>query len=279
MKGSCSNRTSNIPKWITGLSVACWMVLTLGSCALETKEPPTEPPKSDVPEPLQCLTLPVRDLEHQALELLDAGDTLGAREKLACALELSPGSSQANSLIEQLDADPMEYLGKQYFWYKVQSNETLSKIAEQYLGSRLKFVILARYNNIDVPADLVAGQDIKIPGTEPVADEPQEPEVSPATITLDAVELRDQALEMEQQGRFDESFDLITQALAEDPQLDNAQDDLERIKNGLIMQLEEDAYNKELSDEPDKAAGIWNRILEIDPGNIPAQLAIKRLTK
>ena len=282
MKGSCSNRTYNILKRITRLSVVCCMAWTLGSCALETKPTPAEPPppKSEVPEPvLPCLTIPVRDLERQALELLDAGDVLGAREKLACALELSPGSSQASLLLEQLDADPAEYLGNQYFWYKVKSSETLSKIANQYLGTSLKFVILARYNNIDVPANLVAGRDIKIPGTEPLVEKLPEPDTLPDTIMLDAVKLRDQALEMEQQGRLDEAFELMTRALVEDPKLDNAQDDLTRIRNGLLLQLEEDAYNQELSGNRDKALENWRRIQAIDPGNIPAQLAERRLEK
>jgi len=280
MKGSCSNRTDNILKCIARLSVVCCMIWTLGSCTLKTKSTPAEepPPKSEVAEPvLPCLTLPVRDLERQALELLDAGDTLGAREKLACALELSPGSSQASSLLEQLDADPAEYLGKQYFWYKVKSSDTLSKIANQYLGTSSKFVILARYNNIDVPANLVAGRDIKIPGTESLVDEPPEPAKRPDTRTPDAVKLRDQALEMEQQGRLDEAFGLMTRALVEDPKIDNAQEDLTRIRKGLLLQLEEDAYNQELSGNLDKALENWRRIQAIDPGNIPAQLAERRL--
>jgi hypothetical protein len=71
----------------------------------------------------------------------------------------------------------------------------------------------------------------------------------------------------------------MTQAVAEDPTLENAQADLARIRNGLIMQLEEEAYNQELSDNPEKAIEIWRKILSLDPNNIPAQLALKRLTE
>jgi tetratricopeptide (TPR) repeat protein len=283
MKGLCSNQTGNILKWITHLLAVCCVILVLGSCTLfESKPvPPPEPPaKSDVPEPiLPCSTLPARDLEREALELLDAGKALEARGKLTCALELSSGSRQASLLLEQLDADPVEYLGSQYFLHKVKSSETLSKIAKQYLGSSLKFVILARYNGIDVPANLVAGQDIKIPGTKPVADVPPEPDVAPETIVQDAITLRDQALEMEQQGRLDDAFELMTRALAEDQNLENTEDELARISKELVLQLEEEAYNQELSGDPEKAVEIWRRILSIDPGNIPAQLALKRLTE
>jgi len=168
------------------------------------------------------------------------------------------------------------YLGKTHFWYTIKRNETLSKVARQYLGSSLKFVILARYNDIDVPANLAAGKKIKIPGTKPKqpAAPPPPPPAQP-----DAAALRDQALAMEQQRELEKAYDLITRAVGEDPSLDNAQTDLKRIKNDLISKIQEDAYNQELHGEPEKAADTWRRILEIDPGNIPAQLALKRLTK
>ena len=147
------------------------------------------------------------------------------------------------------------------------------------MGSPLKFVILGRYNDIAVPADLVAGQKIKIPGKKPVLEASPKPETSPEVVTPDAETLRSQALENEQQGRLDQAFELINQALSVDPQLDNARVDLERISTGLVTKLEEDAYNQELSGEREKAVEIWNRILVIDPGNIPAQLALKRLSE
>ena len=84
---------------------------------------------------------------------------------------------------------------------------------------------------------------------------------------------------MEQQGELETAYELITRAVSEDPSLDNAQADLMRIKNDLITKIEEEAYNQELHGEPEKAADTWRRILKIDPGNIPAQLALKRLSK
>ena len=281
MKGACLNRTDNVPKWIIRLSAACFVAWMLGSCVLvETKPDPQPLPESDEKAAsLPCSTLPARDLERQALELLDAGDTLAAREKLDCALELSPGSYQASLLLEQLDANPVEYLGREHFKHTVKSNETLSKIAQQHLGSSLKFVILARYNDIDVPANLVAGQRIKIPGTEPVVVETPETEPPQEAIATDAAQLREQASEMEQQGELERAFELMNQALAIDPDLENAREDLARIKEDLLLQLEEEAYNQELSGNPQEAAGIWRKILAINPGNIPAQLALKRLTE
>ena len=71
-------------------------------------------------------------------------------------------------LIQQLDADPVDSLGARHYVYTVKPGETLSRIAEERLGDGMKFVILARYNGIAVPATVVAGQRIKIPGDQPV---------------------------------------------------------------------------------------------------------------
>lgn len=281
MKGSYSNRRDGSFRLIKRLSAVVCLTLTLEACDLlqpKPPPPPPEPPKQVLP----CSTLPAQDLERQALTLIDKGEVTAAREDLQCALELSPGSSRATLLLEQLDADPVTYLGERYFWYTIKRNETLSKVAQQHLGSSLKFVILARYNDIDVPANLAAGTRIKIPGTKPkqaASPAPPPPPKPKPPAQPDATALRDQALAMEQLGEFEKAYELITRAVSEDPSLDNAQADVTRIKSNLISKIEEEAYNQELHGEPDKAADTWRRVLEIDPGNIPAQLALKRLSK
>lgn len=281
MKGSYSNRRDGSFRLIKRLSAVVCLTLTLEACDLlqpKPPPPPPEPPKQVLP----CSTLPAQDLERQALTLIDKGEVTAAREDLQCALELSPGSSRATLLLEQLDADPVTYLGERYFWYTIKRNETLSKVAQQHLGSSLKFVILARYNDIDVPANLAAGTRIKIPGTKPkqaASPAPPPPPKPKPPAQPDATALRDQALAMEQLGEFEKAYELITRAVSEDPSLDNAQADVTRIKSNLISKIEEEAYNQELHGEPEKAADTWRRVLEIDPGNIPAQLALKRLSK
>lgn len=285
MKGSHSIKANRMLKLAVQFAVSAGLAMTLGACQLMgTKEPPPEPePMATEPTPpVPCSDLPARELEREALELLDKGETVAAREKLECALTLSPGSNQATLLIEQLDADPVTYLGKRHFRYTVKSSETLSKIAQRYLGSSLKFVILARYNGIEVPSNLAAGQEIKVPGTRPVEPVEEEPPIvaaPPPPAPTNAAQMRDQALELEQAGKWEEAYELMSRAVAEDASLANAQADLDRIRSGLISLLEENAYNEELSGNPEKAANIWRRILEIDAGNIPAQLALKRLTE
>jgi tetratricopeptide (TPR) repeat protein len=292
VKGPFSKGSQRIWRLIERLTFILGLASTLAACAPNETKPTPEPPPPE-PEPVvQCPQLPAKDLERQAIELLDTGETATARERLECALESSPDSTMATLLIEQLDADPVASLGSRHFMYTVQSNDTLSKIAQQYLGSALRFVILARYNGIEVPANLVAGTVIKIPGEKPPApttpeptdSEPTDSEPSDSAPTADepidhsdAEELRSQATTMEQRGELEKAYELMSRAVERDPSLENADGDLARIKRSLISKLEGDAYDQELYGELEKAADTWRRVLEIDPTNIPAQLALKRL--
>ena len=69
--------------------------------------------------------------------------------------------------MDQIKADPQKELGATFFRYTVQRDDSLSKIAQQYLGDRFRFHILAKYNDIANPSKLAAGQVIKIPGRAP----------------------------------------------------------------------------------------------------------------
>jgi hypothetical protein len=51
-----------------------------------------------------------------------------------------------------------------FFRYTVQRDDSLSKLAQSYLGDRFRFYILAKYNDMANPSRLAAGQVIKIPG-------------------------------------------------------------------------------------------------------------------
>ena len=176
----------------------------------------------------------------------------------------------------------------------MQSSETLSKIAQERLGSSLKFVILARYNAIDVPANLRAGQTIRIPGEEPdvmplpeLGDdeagatvetvEQEGPQPKPLTEGVSAATLAEEALGREDAGDLEGAYQLIARAYDMDPSLQDIEQDLARIKGALIGQLEEQAYTQELSGALQDAIDTWATVLTIDPGNIPAQLSTKRL--
>jgi tetratricopeptide (TPR) repeat protein len=99
----------------------------------------------------------------QALDELQAGTSDKARLTLARLLVVEPDNAAGKSLFQQLDADPLEMLGKEHFLYKSQPGDTLSRIAKRFLGDPYKFYILAKYNGIQVPGRLEAGHSLKVP--------------------------------------------------------------------------------------------------------------------
>ncbi|MET0065427.1 MAG: tetratricopeptide repeat protein [Candidatus Thiodiazotropha sp.] len=133
---------------------------------------------------------------RKAMQLLQNGDYDQARDQLTWALQEKPNLQIASQLLEQLDADPIEYLGLKNFFYTVQPGDSLSLIAKKFLDDPMKFVILARYNKLDNPSRLAPGQRIRIPGDRP--PEPQrkskpKPQKTPSTATPQAPESPSQA--------------------------------------------------------------------------------------
>jgi len=108
--------------------------------------------------------LPPSQRVQNAIKALQQGQTETARSQLTWALQEKPSLKVAKDLLDQLDTDPIEYLGEEHFTYRIEAGDSLSVIARDYLDDPLKFVILARYNEIQIPSELVTGQLIKIPG-------------------------------------------------------------------------------------------------------------------
>jgi tetratricopeptide (TPR) repeat protein len=104
-----------------------------------------------------------RERVARALDLFQTGQQEDAREHLLIALEEKPRYRLARKLLDQFEGDPEEMLGRESFDYRVKSGESLSLIAERFLGDQLEFIILARYNRLQEPARLAAGQTLQIP--------------------------------------------------------------------------------------------------------------------
>jgi len=117
----------------------------------------------------------------RGVDLLNRGDAAQARDVLIEALCSEPDNELARNLLAQLDADPRQVLGDRAFDYTVQPGESLSRIAQRFMGDRFKFHLLARYNGIDNPSRLRAGQVIQVPGDAPasVAAPAPEPDITP----------------------------------------------------------------------------------------------------
>jgi tetratricopeptide (TPR) repeat protein len=122
-------------------------------------QPPEPAPPPD--------NLPPSRRVREALQLLEQGEYEYARKQLGWALQEKPGLQIAQNLIEQIDADPIDYLGVKNFYYQVESGESLSIIAGKFLDDPMKFVVLARYNHLHNPSKLAPGDRIRVPGEMP----------------------------------------------------------------------------------------------------------------
>ena len=126
---------------------------------------PQRPPEPEI-SPAQAKAQS-QQFALQAVDQLQNGDEAGARQTLGKALSLDPANDIAKKMNDQIGADAQKELGATFFRYTVQKDDSLSKLAAQYMGDRFRFYILAKYNDIANPSRLAAGQVIKIPGRAP----------------------------------------------------------------------------------------------------------------
>ncbi len=160
--------------------LALLLMLTLGCSACQPlvlrpepvaeASPAEQPPAEEVtpPEPPGPPDdLPASQRVKRALQMLAEGDYGNARNQLEWARADKPGLQIADNLIQQLDADPVEFLGMKNFYYTVASGDSLSIIAGKFLDDPMKFVILARYNQLENPSKLAPGDRIRVPGVMP----------------------------------------------------------------------------------------------------------------
>jgi hypothetical protein len=279
-----------IPRAAPVLAAVALAISFLSGCLSQPpKEASTTADRTTEEQPVRpCPGESTRQLEFAAIELLDDGAMDDARHLLDCAIRQKPGSRRAKLLIEQLEADPIEYLGSRHYLYTVKPGETLSKIAEERLDDGLKFVILAKYNNIPVPANLVAGQRIKVPGDRPPPRPPAPTETAPTTEHMpppdapapeadESQQAYADALSREQQGDLIGAYEALARLVTAGAEIPDLDEDLLRVKSALIAELEDTAYGLELAGKPAEALATWRQVLDVDPANIPAQLSIRRL--
>ena len=219
---------------------------------------------------------------NEARMLLADGQWQAGADRLWCALEADPDYSAARTLKEQLDEDPETYLrrarGADTMTYEVQPNDTLGSIAQQCLGNLNLFVALARLNDKERPSDLVRGERLRIVGAKSCAPAaPPPPPPPPPAPPDDGEALRAAALEAEGSGDLARAYTLATRAADASPDDPTIASDLARIKAKYLAERREEAYKLMEQGRDDEARAIWNLILEIDPTNLEARLALKEL--
>jgi hypothetical protein len=186
-----------------------------------------------------------RERVRLAVELLDSGDDERASLELNAALADQPDNRSAQRLVNQISADPRTLLQGPDRAYVVRQGETMSELAQRFQGDALLFYALARYNNIEAPNQVAAGQRLTIPlrpgislasatAPAPLDSAPVEgvvaaaPEPTPTETTARANQLRLEALRLLNTGQVDSAVPLLRRAQTMDPANAAIERDLER---------------------------------------------------
>jgi tetratricopeptide (TPR) repeat protein len=192
-------------------------------------------------------------------------------------LQAHPGDRLAQSLLHQLTADPQQMLGNPTRTHTVQSGESYSTLAGQYLGDSTLFLVLARYNNSANPSLLRAGTTLQLPAAPAgtVQNNPALSTPSPANALSDgqkAIQLRDQSIALYQQGQKQQATALYGQALALDPHLTASGDIATALRDQVVTNYHQQAIVLYRDQQLDQAIALWDRVLAINPNYEPAQV-------
>ena len=279
------------------LAAAVVVAIVVAGCASEAPKPaepkPAAPAAQPAPEakpaapaapeipPAEAKPMAAK-LALQAVDQLQVGDEAAAKSTIEQALKLDPANELAKKLLDQINADAQRELGAVFFRYTVQPADTLSKLAQQYMGDRFRFWILAKYNDIGNPSRLAAGQVIKIPGRQPATPPPvAEPSTQPAAAPAPAPapeprpELADamkRGAEQEKAGNLEAAYATYVDAASRDPTAQDAAKKRDATKVALIRQLDREASQAFQRQNLDLAITKWDRVLELDPNNKNARL-------
>lgn len=220
------------PWRLVSLAAAAALAVALAGCGT-TQRGSVTPPAAAAPQ--EDPNWSGRDRVREAIAHLNRGDSAAARTVLMAVLRRQPGDGIARQLLQQIDTDPRELLGRESYSYTLREGETLTIVAQRALGNPMLFYALARYNNIAVPTSVVAGQTILVPGRRPAAPARPEPRPAPVRPTPApetaaptprpaqrgnpalASRLRGQGLAALNAGAVDRAIALLRQALAQDP--------------------------------------------------------------
>jgi len=226
-------------------------------------------------------------LALEAVDQLQNGDEQAARATLERAAQLDAGNDLARKLSDQIRADAQRELGPVYFRYTVQKDDTLSKLAQQFLGDRFRFYILAKYNDITNPSRLAAGQVIRVPGRAPPPAAAAAPPVDPAPTVAappppepkqrdDVADALKKVAELERAGNLEAAYFAYTDLAQRYPASAEAAKRRDASRAAFLRQLDREATTAFQRQNLDLAIAKWDRMLEIDPGNKKARLERER---
>jgi len=220
----------------------------------------------------------------RAANQLDEGKEAEARVGLDSALKLDPANELANMLHRSIVDDPVKELGSKSFPYTVKSGDTLSRISEQFMKEQYRFYLLARYNGISVPRSLKVGQTIKVPGTKPppaaevrIREKatPPPPPIQPSQVEPDASRSAASAYEECKRewkiGDKERAYALCREASRVNPRDDKIRQDTEQLRQELIQSYDRKAREAYRRQDLDGCITLWDKSLELAPGNESAK--------
>jgi len=259
--------------------------------AAAPEAPPAPPPAPELSP--AAARAQAQKLALEAVDQLQNGDEAAARATLERASALDPGNDLARKLADQIRADAQRELGPVYFRYTVQKDDTLSKLAQQFLGDRFRFYILAKYNDITNPSRLGAGQVIRIPGRSPppaAAVPPPEPSAAaaPAPVAApapaateprprdDVGDALKKVAELERAGNLEAAYAAYSDLAQRYPGNAEAAKRRDASRAALLRSLDREASTAFQRQNLDLAIAKWDRMLEIDPANKKARLERER---
>jgi tetratricopeptide (TPR) repeat protein len=295
MRNETSNKTSSAIWPISRTAIVA--ALLVAACADQPKKEAT--PAAATPPPVAAPPAAARPPEPElspvqakaqsqklALEAVDQlqnGDEIAARQTLAKALTLDPANDIAKKMNDQIGADAQKELGPTFFRYTVARDDSLSKLAQQYLGDRFRFYILAKYNDISNPSRLGAGQVIKIPGRAPppgAMPPPEAAKAAPADVappaSNDLAALMQKGRQQQTAGSLEAAYATFSDAVARYPGNREAVQQRDGAKTALIRSYDREGTQAFQRQNLDLAISKWERILELDPANQKAKLERER---
>ncbi|HET7034004.1 MAG TPA: LysM domain-containing protein [Casimicrobiaceae bacterium] len=293
-------------------AVAVAIAALIAGCATP---PPAAPAAPAAPAPVEAAPAPApaapelspaqakaqaQKLALEAVDRLQNGDEAAARQLLGQAQTLDASNEIARKMSEQINADAQKELGSQFFRYTVQRDDSLSKLAQQYLGDRFRFYILAKYNDIANPSRLAAGEVIKIPGKPQPAPPPTAAPARPAPPPAETAEpapppvpavatpapvpapmspvatLLQKGRQLEANGDLPGAYGAFSEAVALAPGNRDAVLQRDAAKAALIRSYDREATQAFQRQNLDLAIAKWDKLLELDPSNQKAKLERER---
>lgn len=115
---------------------------------------------------------------RKVMRKLELGEVTEARIELEAYLVERPDSKIAADMLRQIDVPSEEYYPTESFNVRLTPGDSLSTLAQKYLGTYYQFYGLAKFNSIAQPGDLKVGQIVRIPLTERARLARQKPAVS-----------------------------------------------------------------------------------------------------